>query len=652
MARSHILDAIEHEIETAKKPSVFVVESTEKIGSLWQVELDSTEGALRGFDEALEGCAAWWATPAGADNGVGDVLAVVPESEAITLRFCNTAPPSRGGKIFVYPPLYLEALREAWLDVDCAQKALTWGRNALDSPGSMTNWALTPSGFPWLRTAQRDAFVLPGRRAGFLWGPPGTGKTTTLGALLAKLLVQHPGVRVLLCSTTNSAVDIALVKLDEALEDLSKSDPTAQGARSMCKRLGNHFIASNYANRTHLLPTVDESLVRRMMELEIRRPDSSNTLAYAAWKGEVEHVRGLMRAASVDALSRPGVVAMTTTRAVFTLKDLSALPPFDFLVFDEASQIPLPHALVLAPLARHVLFAGDPKQLSPIVQSKHPASREWLGASGFELMDEDGPATCFLDEQSRMAPAICDVVSKAFYGGRLRVADDAQKDRIWLKQRDVSPDKNAEAIRVDTDGVWSAKFGGYVRSCSTEKICDVVGRLVGFEDPDSILVLTPFRAQRALLRFKFRSSKLKVQVTTVHRAQGSERDIVIFDCVHASNPFMDCDEGGRLVNVAISRAKKQLIVLWSDGDLANGLLARVVGVLRTQNLAKYAKDIVAFRGKKNFPLCLVGEVVRIGKVTCEVRGVLNEGARFIGTDLAGGNERTFVTEYVRKKFDV
>ena len=36
-----------------------------------------------------------------------------------------------------------------------------------------------------------------------LWGPPGTGKTTTLGVLVAEYLDRHPGAKVLLLSTTN-----------------------------------------------------------------------------------------------------------------------------------------------------------------------------------------------------------------------------------------------------------------------------------------------------------------------------------------------------------------------------------------------------------------------------------------------------------------
>ena len=46
-----------------------------------------------------------------------------------------------------------------------------------------------------------------------VWGPPDTGKTGTLGAPLAELL--HQGKRILVTSTTNAAVDLALGQLSE-----------------------------------------------------------------------------------------------------------------------------------------------------------------------------------------------------------------------------------------------------------------------------------------------------------------------------------------------------------------------------------------------------------------------------------------------------
>jgi hypothetical protein len=54
-------------------------------------------------------------------------------------------------------------------------------------------------------------------------------------------------------------------------------------------------------------------------------------------------------------------------------------------------------------------------------------------------------------------------------------------------------------------------------------------------------------------------------VSTVHRAQGSERRLVIFDPVCPTADFVAGEEGMRLVNMAFSRAQCRLIVMLQHG---------------------------------------------------------------------------------------
>ncbi|MDC6171468.1 DNA helicase, partial [Paucibacter sp. XJ19-41] len=135
--------------------------------------------------------------------------------------------------------------------------------------------------------------------------------------------------------------------------------------------------------------------------------------ALKAWADRVAALREELRAASLQVLRRCRLASMTTTRAAFTLKTLRELsgsdadePPFDLLVFDEASQVSLAHALALMPLGRARLFAGDPQQLSPVLRSPDRGARRWLGRSAFAEMPRQGPSVALLDEQSRMAAPI------------------------------------------------------------------------------------------------------------------------------------------------------------------------------------------------------------------------------------------------------
>jgi len=63
-----------------------------------------------------------------------------------------------------------------------------------------------------LNASQRAAIQLcSDSDLAFVWGPPGTGKTTTLAHIVSELLAQ--GLRILVLSTTNAALDQALEQI-------------------------------------------------------------------------------------------------------------------------------------------------------------------------------------------------------------------------------------------------------------------------------------------------------------------------------------------------------------------------------------------------------------------------------------------------------
>jgi len=80
----------------------------------------------------------------------------------------------------------------------------------------------TPEPTPGLNLDQRQAY----ERALtddllYIWGPPGTGKTTVIAQIL-RTAITH-GQRILLCATTNAAVDGALAQLHTCAPDLEGS---------------------------------------------------------------------------------------------------------------------------------------------------------------------------------------------------------------------------------------------------------------------------------------------------------------------------------------------------------------------------------------------------------------------------------------------
>jgi hypothetical protein len=112
------------------------------------------------------------------------------------------------------------------------------------------------------------------RRTFFLWGPPGTGKTHTLAALVGALFDAEK--RVLICSNTNQAVDQLLVQL---CRQLTPAHPALAGGRVLRQghvdpeRLGEF---GEYLIVDRIVERLSRDLHRRREELQ-RKLDGLET---------------------------------------------------------------------------------------------------------------------------------------------------------------------------------------------------------------------------------------------------------------------------------------------------------------------------------------------------------------------------------------
>jgi len=645
MSLADLRSALNAELAATPEYYDFKVLHAERDGVLWRVTLEPgyvfAEGQRPGaasaqalLDDSLDGASAWWGAPS---KGGASVLAVVPEDDQLVLQSASSTPPPAGHLIRLYPTRFLNAVADAWWDTPWAEAALACLPD-LSSPQPLRGGTpLTGEPFRWLRPAQRAALALTSQSSGFLWGPPGTGKTTTLGVLLAEYLDRHPQGRVLLLSTTNQAVDQATLAVDKALQKGRREQ-----LRASVQRLGTRFDAAAYEGREHLIPTQDRDLIARLARAESQRPSARDAHALKAWADRVAALRDELRAASLKVLQRCRLASMTTTRAAFTLKTLRELqpdgePPFDLLVFDEASQVSLAHALVLMPLGRARLFAGDPQQLSPVLRSDDRLARRWLGRSAFAEMPRAGASVALLDEQSRMAPPIGELVSQLFYDGLLHVAADAAASPDWQAARqralgDIAADVHVHVHRLKTDGGWVAAERGPVRRESAEAIAALLEQALasGEWKPEELIVLTPFRAQRALIRQRLRARGLteQLRVSTVHRAQGSEAPVVLFDPADGAQPFLHGEEAQRLLNVALSRAQAKLLLFVSPADAASPLLAPLMQRLRLAGDTRAVTPLLTLAREPGFPVNALGQRVSAGRLEGEVARISADGRSF------------------------
>lgn len=262
---------------------------------------------------------------------------------------------------------------------------------------------------------------------------------------------------------------------------------------------------------------------------------------------------------------------------------------FDIVVFDEASQCDIASALPLLYRAKSVVIIGDPKQLSHISGLQRGQDQALLDRYG--LMQDfshwayshqslfglgatqvSGDDVVSLVDHHRSHADIITFSNTEFYGERLRVATRYNN----LK----SPARREPGIRwIDVRGqVARPASGGAINPLEARAVVQSIRDLVlskGYAG--SIGVVTPFRAQaNAITEAVNKDDELVAALVqrgfladTVHKFQGDERDVMFFSPVVSSGLPVGAAgflrSNGNLFNVAITRARAQLIVV---GDRA------------------------------------------------------------------------------------
>jgi hypothetical protein len=204
---------------------------------------------------------------------------------------------------------------------------------------------------------------------------------------------------------------------------------------------------------------------------------------------------------------------------------------------------------------------------------------------------------------------------------------------------------------VAENGIWSQAYRGPIRYGSADRIAEMVKEALdrGHVQPRQLIVLTPFRAQRSLIRQRLSAHGVRqVKVSTVHRAQGSEAPVVLFDPADGSNPFLLTDEAKRLINVALSRAQAKIVVVVSPGDSANPIFSQIINRARLRADHRDAVPIAELIRRAGFPGCAVGQRVSIGRHTGEVARVSADAGTLWMINADTGAEQAFDVATLRK----
>lgn len=465
-----------------------------------------------------------------------------------------------------------------------------------------------------------------GSRILYLWGPPGTGKTLTL----ARIVEAHyrAGRRVLVLGPSNAAVDLLMAQVAERLGSepgfglglvlRCGSDAAIKLPSDVRRAVSVHDVALRLIEKAsavggrrpgqvaalrELHRTLQQLRLdgRRSLRNAIDRCLVQLRLAGAMSGGQSPEDSSLLTEATDLAIRTCRVLGTTLTQ--MHVSPRLAVQHFDVVIIDEASMVSPPSVLAAAGAARQVVIAGDFQQLPPVVRSTGGPARHWLNRDPFALvgipddlerMDEP-PYLVMLREQRRMVPEICELVAPA-YLGRLETHPSVRNPEADQHFAGIHP-----LLYIDTShhGARALSAGtSRVNPIHAEIVADLIRYMLHARGlPASrlreILVVSPFRPQARLLETTLNRLRTPVRprVGTVHSTQGSEAEVVVLDLTDAPglgiSRFLQADRtsqvGARLLNVALSRARSQIIVVAHcqslRSDRAGAEVRRVLGHL-------------------------------------------------------------------------
>lgn len=633
ISQEDIIFALQDEEKINKMFCEYSVSSlkTEGIGVYSVTLTEKTEGAHPfskkiQIDEVMVGGKIWWEV--NGTTGYAEIFLVVPENEEVAFRFLNGPLPKENTVVRIYLPNYIEPLITCWKNKEYVHKVKKWLEEIKIKEEIYSDFQIEGSYKSWLRKNQKQSFNLLKLKAGLLWGPPGTGKTTTTGAMIAEYVKKNPYDNVLIVGNTNLAVDTIFTGFDRVLDNFDDREEI----RKKTIRFGQYFIPKLYKGREYLLGKKrDKVLLNELFILEQEREKiSSNDIkTLAVWQEKYESLKKQLKVSIEEVVSNYSIIAMTSTVALYYF-DLLLENKFDLVILEEASQINLCQALMLALLGDRVIFTGDDKQLSPIAQSKTKEAKEYLKESIFKYKNSYlKDRVFFLNEQSRMTGNICRIVSEVFYDGQLCLASFIPKFNKWKEERKLYPEdifkgKDIDILNAEDKGQWSQRYGGLIRFSSADKIDKICRNLIDHFDSkeEDINILTPFRSQKNFIKSFLRRSQLKkIKVNTIHKSQGSECHTIIFDPVDANSKFLTSEEALHIINVAISRAKARLIICLNESDYNNEVFYKIASLVSEINKdTKFKKypNIAEYIKAADFPKNTIGKTIDFNK-----SGILN-----------------------------
>jgi len=301
-----------------------------------------------------------------------------------------------------------------------------------------------------------------------------------------------------------------------------------------------------------------ESKMKEYTELSMHLLKAELYKKYDSKKNREIYTINELRSKSSDFIKDYPVIMSTTYSLRRSLSDNIS---YDYVILDESSQVDLATGALALSCARRAVIVGDLKQLPNVVDSAtkektdlvfdsfmlsapYRYSNHSLLSSVLELFP-NVPKT-LLKEHYRCHPKIIEFCNKKFYNNQLIVLTEYASKRQPLV-------------------VYKTLPGNHARERMNQRQIDIIKHeIVSTEHLETVDlgIVTPYRNQTDALQKAFYGTRIKAD--TVDKFQGRENDVIILSTV--DNQISDFTDNPNRLNVAVSRAREQLILIVNGND--------------------------------------------------------------------------------------
>ena len=330
-------------------------------------------------------------------------------------------------------------------------------------------------------------------------------------------------------------------------QDIAKIITTFQ---AMYYRAKQAELSENITDIEKYLNSVDQNLVENLCNLSMAVLKKKLARKYEGNSNRKIFNEDNLRKEPYEVLAEYPVILSTTFSS---RNSLNSDVLYDYLIMDEASQVDIATGALALSCARNVVIVGDTKQLPNVVTDDMRAKANAIFDSfhvneGYQytksflqsILDimPNVPQT-LLREHYRCHPKIINFCNQKFYRGELII---------------MTTDNGEE----DVLSVVKTVAGNHERNHYSQRQIDVIKNEIipkYVANPQETGIIAPYKNQVEALSREITD----IDAATVHKFQGKEKENIIISTV--DDEISDFADDPYLINVAVSRAKKKLILV-------------------------------------------------------------------------------------------